>query len=287
MCLSACANGSVHVDNDILDPFNKNADKFYTAGEKFSYDNYDIPNEKTSYSLLSTIYTPSTKKPDADPAILKKDRPYAGFLAVEYEKQFVSSPGVVDLLGIQVGCVGGSCSLGKEIQQGFHKLIKQGRPNWTKSDELKNEPGFILEGERQIELAKAKYADTSIIGGTRLGPIIDDASLGGKVRLGYNLDTFQPRPINFSLSPQTRPELTSYLFGSFTQRAVAWNELLDGSMFQSEPHTVHHEPFVTDTNAGLTIGYGLYKLSYVYVFRSDEWTTQNQGFAFGSLTFQW
>src|ERR1051326_3246093 len=85
--LTACQGygGGIHAENDIFDPINKNRDEYFTHGTRFDLTK-ETSNEKQTYSLGSNIYTPSTKKPSADPQILARDRPYTGYTYGEYRE---------------------------------------------------------------------------------------------------------------------------------------------------------------------------------------------------------
>lgn len=287
LLLSGCTG--LHVENDIFG-LGKNADKFYTHGTKFS-NTSEEGDTKTSYAVGQNIYTPSSKKPDADLAILNKDRPYAGYLYGEYQEAKIIED-VQNTWGFQVGCVG-PCSLAKETQQGFHKLIDQGIPEWQPAYTQRSEPVATLLLEQKRKQYSETYnewleGDASLYGQGKLGNLIDNASIGAELRLGYALPKFNPNEIVFRKSPDKEIDPWSiYGFTKAEQRYVAYNHLLDGSLWQTEKHTVDSKDFVSEGQFGLSVGYGAFNFAYSFVFVTDEWTTQDGGFAFGGLDFNW
>lgn len=286
LLLTGCS-GSFHFENDILQGSGKaNTDQYYTNGMALSYvkeeaDRYEV------YTLGQLVYTPSRKKADADPAILKLDRPYSGYLYGEYRNTTYKSQTLKDTFGLSLGCVG-PCSGAKQVQQGFHKLIGQDVPTWNRAYTQKSEPGFILELERNYLFYKKPYVDFAVYGAAKAGNIIDSVAGGVDGRLGFNLDKFASEPITFKL-PQKDEEktYTAYLFARAEQRLVAYNHLLDGSLFQKERHTVSSETSVQEFDVGVTVGYGKFKITYRYTIFSNEWKEQPGKFSFAGVTLDW
>lgn len=281
--LTGCS-GSVTLENDYGNPFQKNVDKYYTHGTKFSYFE-ETETEKKTYSIGQNIYTPSVKKESADLEILLKDRPYAGWLYGEYRSTNYSNENTKSTLGIQIGCTG-RCSQAKEVQQGVHKLLDQGQPTWDKRFSLRSEPGIILAAERSYLLSRREHADFATYGSLKVGTIINSAAIGADARIGYGLDKFASEPITFKVP---RPSWVAYVFARIEERFVAWNSLLDGSMFQNERHTVTSEPLVTEGDIGFTVGFGKLKLTYRLTAFSSEWKESQGkgGVAFGGLDLTW
>lgn len=285
LLLAGCSGGLV-AENDIFDPFDKNNDRAYTHGTKFSTFT-ESDNEKKTYSVGQNIYTPDTKKPNPDPEIIKQSRPYSGWLYGEYRDAWLAEPTVKNILGIQIGCTG-NCSLAKETQQAVHKLIGQGIPTWDEDLALGTEPGVILEAERYYELYNNNYSDFTAYGTAKAGNIVDNGAAGFEYRTGYNLDKFASEPIIFK-GPLEKPlpKFMSYFFLIGEERLVAYNYFLQGSMFHQENFTVTPEVSVQEIDAGVTLGYGHYSFTYRYTAFSNEWTTQKDNTAFGGLNFQW
>lgn len=278
-------SGAVHVENDIGALGQKNIDRYYTHGTKFSYFK-ETEKEKETYSIGQNIYTPSTKKPNADPAILKRDRPYTGWLYAEYRDAKIKSEYIKDIFGIQIGCTG-ACSFARQTQQQVHRWLNQSVPSWDRNYTLKSEPGIILEAERYYKLQENNYNDFVIYGTGKAGNIIDNAALGADFRLGFNLDKFASEPIIVKLPNEKPSSYILYFFARTEERFVPYNHFLDGSLFQSERHTVNSEKLVQEGDLGFTVGYKNYKFTYRYTLFSNEWKEKNGSFAFGGLDFAW
>lgn len=285
LILSGCS-GAVTLENDWANPFQKNVDKYYSHGSQFSYikENED---QKETFSVGQTIYTPSVKRPDADIETLKKDRPYTGWLYGGYRATSYTDETTKDTFGIQIGCTG-RCSQAKEVQRGVHKILDQGQPTWDRAYSLKSEPGVVLEIERSHLLTTNSSSDLSIYEGIKAGNIIDSGFFGIEYRLGSNLDKFRPEPITFKTAKEKEEsKLIAYMFIRGEERLVLYNHLLEGSLWQKERHTVNAETFVHEADIGFTVGKDNFKLTYILTGFSSEWEEKRGGHAFGSVNIGW
>lgn len=285
LTLAGCVHGQVHLENDIGAVFNKNDDKYFTHGTKLSSIHLDPDGHKEElYSAGQNIYTPSKKHIDASPSILSTDRPYSGWLYLEYRNEQVKDQ-VKTVYGIQAGC-SGPCSFAKETQSTIHKLLKQNVPSWDPNYALKSEPGIILEGEKYYEIIGTSHFSSSLFSRLRGGNIIDSGSIGSKFEWGEGIDNFAPEPIIFKI-PKEVDKLSYYIFGDVEERGVPYNHFLDGSLFQKEHHTVNSNFFVTEANLGFRVGYNNLKFSYNYTIITDEWEGQKGPFFFGGIDWSW
>jgi hypothetical protein len=97
------------------------------------------------------------------------------------------------------------------------------------------------------------------------------------------------------LQPSSRPNLTKlpnlevYGFIGADVRAVAYNYLLEGSLFSDEPFTVRPKRYVWDLTFGVTARFKRYNISYAIVRRSEEFERtagiESGVHKFGSLSF--
>ncbi len=286
--LSACS-GAIHAENDLFSGPSSNSDKYFTHGTKFSYyPEQDTSETKETYSIGQNIYTPSVKYTPSELVsnTLKNDRAYAGWLYGEYRKSFYATDNIRDTFGIQLGC-SGPCSGARQTQQQFHRIISQHVPLWDPNYTLRQEWGGILEAEREYILQEWQYADISTYGAARAGNIIDSGAFGVDLRVGYNLDKFSTEPIIFKIPSTPRPPWTAYLFTRGEQRLVLYNHFLEGSMFHSEPHTVTTEPSVQEFDAGFTVGYENFRLTYRLTIFSSEWKERPGSFTVGGFDIKW
>jgi hypothetical protein len=272
------------LENDYGAFLNKNNDKYFTHGSKFSsYVDTDLRHRET-YSLGQNIYTPSEKRADAPPVSLSSNRPYTGWLYGEYRNETREDSGRT-IYGIQAGC-SGRCSYSKETQTWIHKLLGQGYPTWDKNYSLKSEPGIILQAEKYYELRRTSHDDVNWYVKSKLGNIITSGSMGLSFRYGENLQEFDPESITFK-TPKEASDFSYYIFGDTELRGVPYNHFLEGSLFQDERHTVDANLLVGEANLGFRVAYKNLKFSYNYTVITDEWQGQNGPFFFGGLDLSW
>jgi hypothetical protein len=65
-------------------------------------------------------------------------------------------------------------------------------------------------------------------------------------------------------------------------RTVLRNIFLDGNTWRAS-HRVDKNLFVADVSAGFSLIYKRFKLSYAYVYRTEEFKDQDEGQVFGSV----
>ncbi len=250
--------------------------------------------QRWAVSLGHSMFTPD----DTDAvALVPDDRPYAAWLYFGFSVHSVyegaEGAGRKDVFSIEAGIIGPS-ALGEEIQNTWHELIGVELSNgWD--NQLKDEPGLKLGFVRKWRTAHwdvsddGRYeADVIPHVAVTLGNIMTDASIGGLVRLGENLqDDFGP--------PRIRPGLPGsetfgrtgrldwYLFTGGELRAVARNIFLDGNTWK-DSHSVDREPFVADLQLGVAVLFERVRLTYTHVFVSPEFEEQSQWDQFGALT---
>lgn len=283
LMLCGCSGG-LHVENDLFQR-GITSDQYYTHGTKFSYFK-ETEHEKETFSIGQNIYTPSTKKLDADPAILRNDRPFAGWLYGEYRNTNLTSENIITTYGVQLGCTG-PCSLAKQTQRQVHRWLDQSIPSWRNDFTHKSEVGVILEAERGYRFYSKEYFDLTGYGAAKVGNIVDSAAVGLDVRAGYNLDKFPSDPIIFKLPKAAPSNYLGYVFCRLEQRLVPYNHLLDGSLFQDERHRVHSELSVQEGDVGFTLGWKKLKFTYRYTVFSNEWKEKKGSFGFGGIDLAW
>ena len=212
-----------------------------------------------------------------------QDRPYAGwlFLGLIRNDRGTVGKGIPtrDHLEVDLGVVG-RASLVSDTQIWWHKMIGSKQPEgWPY--QLRNEPGFLIAGDRQFKIWDTGTADFFQLqflphAGFYLGNVQTALRLGTQLRLGHNL------PNEFAKVP---PLVHGwYLFGGVDGRAVGYNEFLDGNAFQSS-RSVAKEPVVLEAHGGLVLVLGHSEISYTYNYLSKEFKTQDKYDAYGSVNF--
>ena len=241
------------------------------------------------------IYTPSDIETDR---LLKKDRPYAGFLygglALHSKTQ-----SRLDTMEIVLGLVGPS-ALGKVAQNGVHRLRSLDlAKGWE--HQLKDEPVLRCSWQRKWRLwqwqTESRIGADLISGaGLTLGNVRTGANVGGELRFGFRIphdfgsDVIRPGAgISAPLSDGGHQRVGAFgvhLFGGVQLEGVARNLFLDGNTWR-DSHSVDKKPLVADVSVGVALNFETFKLTYRHLFRSKEFEHQEQGQVIGSLTLTW
>lgn len=306
----------IYFENDTVG----GTDRYYTSGAKISWSSANLENlADTPYSspflglfnllpyinqaayqknLLFTlgqnIYTPSDTQTQA---LLKNDRPYAGWLYLGVGVVWKTSE-VRNTLALNIGVVG-PWSYAEKTQRLIHNTLGIDHPRgWD--NQLHNELGLTavyLRNWRWPKQARRSGFDWELIphAGLAVGNVQTYANLGGELRLGLNLpDEFGTAPIGPAASTSTPVDgalaaarssidFGIHLFGRVDGRAVAHNIFLDGNTFGSS-HSVDKKWAVADLSAGVGMNYKNTKLAYALVYRTEEFKGQKQGELFGTVS---
>lgn len=285
-------------------------DRHYTHGTRLSWvsPSGDIPawatwamdalpffeestNRRVGYAGGQLIFTPENI---AQKALIKEDRPYAGWLygAVSLHGEKGNRR---DGLELALGIVGPG-SGGEQIQKLVHETIRTTRPNgW--GNQLSNEPGVALTYERQWRIALIDFGfqefaiDAIPTAGATIGNIWTFGSAGITARIGQNL------PKDFG-PPRIRPSLPGsdsfvpahrwgwYLFAGAEGRYVVRNIFLDGNTF-SASHAVKKVRWVGDFQGGIALVFDATRVTYTQVFRTREFKGQPHTDHFGAVSLSW
>ena len=222
---------------------------------------------QVSFILGQNIFTPEDI---TNPNLILNDRPYAGWLYVGIgliKRHKSGNIWIFDTLELDLGIVGPE-AFAQDVQTWWHKNISNSpRPaGWD--NQLKNEPGIIVNAERKwrLEVTPSGYEGMQIDFlpslGVTLGNVYTYASTGGMFRLGVNL------PVDYG-PPRIRPgaqgsdffqydrknPVSWYAYAGVEGRVLATNIFLDGNTF-TDSHSVDKKYFVGDVHAGL-VGGGL------------------------------
>ena len=134
--------------------------------------------------------------------------------------------------------------------------------------------------------------------GAALGNVYTYANLGAELRAGINLpDDFGTATIGTAATTSTPVDgaqgadrawfdLGLYVFARVDGRAVARNIFLDGNTNGSGP-SVGHSPFVADVSVGAAVNFKNTKLAYALVYRSREFSNQEEAQVFGTVSLNW
>jgi len=238
------------------------------------------------------LFTPENKTlQNPDP----RDRPYAGWLNGGVSFIEDDDQRRLDHVELQLGTIGRN-SLAKQTQNNFHLAIDNPESQgW--GYQLRNEPTVDLYFDRHLrysaDLGDGLDADLIPAAGIAVGNAFDYLEAGARVRIGQNLkvDYGPPRiaPGPSGTSYFNRDYITTaslwgwYVFAGSDGRAVARNIFLDGNSFESS-RRVPKRPLVGDLESGVAVFYSDYlRLSYSYLYRSDEFYGQHNGDNYGAI----
>ncbi len=299
------------IDNDYF----TNADYHYTNGLRFSYmpanpwpvvdrlaDVLLLPpaflvglapdaERRISYILGQSMFTPNNINDDR---LIVEERPYAAWLYAGVALHRISRR-TPDSVELDVGVVGPS-ALGRPVQTEWHEVIGVGKPQgWD--NQLADEPGVLLTFERKIRHGSeaalrnpALSMDWLTSFGAAVGNVYVLADAGALIRVGQRMPPdFGPPRIKPTLSgadyaPYLAPgEFAWYGFAGANLRAVARDVFLDGNT-RNPSHHVDSKPFVAEVQAGFAAFYGPVRLTYMFVYRSREYSQQDGADRFGGFS---
>lgn len=301
---------SIVVENDSIG--GKGTDENYTSGVRFTYFDIkaDLPmmaeqvdgliptfdiNETTSvfYSFGQNLYTPE----DIGSERLNRiDRPWAAHLYGAMGLATITDDHL-DEVELSLGVVG-PWALGKQTQRFVHKLLPKSPDPRGWKNQLKNEPTIGLGWVRRHPRFLAKDFDNVSLAatpfyGATLGNVHTFANGGIKLRLTPKSEQWQDTPA------RVRPGLPGtgffeipekkwswYLFAGAEGRAVGRNMFLDGNTFR-DSHSVDKRYFVADLNAGVAVTYDQFRISYSTVYRTKEFSNQDEPSVFGTVSLGW
>lgn len=263
--------------------------------EALPWINQTAYQKNVAIVLGQAMYTPTDIQRTE---LIEDDRPYAGWLYTGVG--FIwKNPRVRNSLTLNLGVVGPS-AYAQETQDLVHELRDIPKAQgWD--NQLHDEFGVILGYQRTWRWPwhdrRAGWDwETLPSMGVNLGNVSTAAAIGAEFRFGFNLpDDFGTESIGPAATTSTPMEgneraqrsrwsnFGSHLFLRAEGRAVARDIFLDGNTF-GDSHSVDKLPFTADLGAGLSVNYKDVKLTYAYVYRTEEFRGQDGGQTFGSLT---
>jgi len=251
-------------DDDYLNLQGKGTDRAYTSGQRIDYFYMKqhpsgffldrmMPKAGSqhtdiySWSLMQVMVTPDNI---SDPSFQPNDYPWSGALFVAHslysyngERKFAFKTEA--LLGVM-----GPASLAGSTQRLVHRLINYREPEgW--SNQFGNTPlvNAAFSAEKQ-EWSWNNFLE--VIGGARIdaGSLLDELTVYQYVRIGIMNPYFDGLSMLKPASGQRRRRTEFYLFMKPQAEAVAYDALLQGSIFSSRP--TFSDPSPLDSKAAGT-----------------------------------
>jgi len=284
----------------------KNQDRHYSNGVRFAWtsDDNDVPEwsrglpailplldpaarQRIGWAVGHNLYTPQDKTARD---LIPDDRPYAAWLYGGMALQSESATRL-DTIELDIGVLG-PLALGKPIQNNYHPLIGSDKAyGWN--NQLKNEPGIVLSGERKWRVMKElPIYDLGVdmiphVAGS-LGNVFTYAGAGATFRFGDDLTSdFGPPRIRPALPGsdtfKARDTFGWYIFAGGEARYVVRDIFLDGNTF-ADSHSVDKKPVVGDFQFGFALLFERFRVSFTQIMRTKEFETQDRPDFFGSVS---
>ena len=246
-----------------------------------------------SISIGQSIYTPENTYTSE---LVPDERPYAGWLYIGFglmANQGNEHYDRYDKLQLEIGVVG-PMSYAEEVQKFIHSVLGNHMPQgWD--HQLKNEPGIVLYYEQAYRIfhdRKIFSLDYDIVPhlGGSLGNIFTYFNAGCTLRVGRDLkNDFGPPRINPSLpggGAFSTDRFSWNVFAGLGGRVVLQNIFLDGNTFK-DSHSVKKKILVGDLQAGFSLRWKRFGISYTQIFRTKEFKGQDSDDIFGAINMSW
>jgi len=298
---------SIQEENDVFGLTSK-TDRYYTQGLRVSARWApgrpifgDGSAELWGFELGQNIYTP-TRITETDLAVLRRDRPYAGYLyaglTVDLQAERLSvipawlrlAPGAGEEgafsgllhVALRYGQTGPAAA-GGAVQTGFHYLLRaaagndrQAIPQGWGEYEVSNLRSLDATAEYSAEWVRLSWWSPWARTGSQLalrvaprarldlGGIVDAAALGLEARLGL----LQAG----SLAEPARPPcpVEAYLWGGTHGRFVAYSRFIEGHLLGGVRTEVRPARWVGELIAGATVRYRVVEATAAQVWRTQD-----------------
>jgi hypothetical protein len=245
------------------------------------------PDYRYGFFVGQSMFTPANL-----PSASRRDRPFAGWLYVG-ARTYRETKDVLDRAQISLGVVG-PASGADAIQRWWHSLkIFGGQQPDGWHSQIKDEPGFILTGQRtwRLSLINSGLIRSDLLPeiNASAGNVFTYAGAGFTLRIGAKLNAdWGP--------PRIEPALTGsefikydkfdgvawYAFAGAEERFVLHNITLDGNSFQHSAN-IAKELAVADFNAGFAVLWRYASARLSYTRRSHEFKLQREDDEFVSF----
>jgi hypothetical protein len=294
-------------DNDAFGLARPVTDEFYTQGARIAVRwglGPDPDDDELGIAIGQNIYTPSNLH-TTDLAVLRSDRPYAGWLYLSAMLRSVSQSRAALRLGFDAAAgaateteaelitgVTGRWSFASDVQHEVHAYldrragmqnpgppIPQGWPVY----QLETMPtvDFSFRHQRDVLQVSAPLGDLTRAGGAALGlrlaprvrfdvgSTLDAASVGLEARAG----------LVGASGAAWRPAFPFrlYAYGRADARWVVWNAFLEGPLHGGVVPQIRVEPFVRCYEAGVVLRMGSLELTAAQLWMTREFLPEPPG----------
>ncbi len=295
---------TIQGENDSVSTIPGGSDKYYTSGLRLGWTSGTdfVPAAaaslatavwgdgitRISLDINQQIFTPgNTDLTHPNP----RDRPVAAYLGATFAV-LQDTDNSRSTLALTLGIIGPS-ALGRQVQNGFHELIKD-RINKGWGSQLPDEPAveFLAERTWRIGLVKAGGFEIDALPSLTagVGTVRDYVQAGLLLRVGQGLESdFGVARIRPGISGGDAFTVPSgsvpwYVFAGVSGQAIARDAFLDGDMWQHSAR-VERRSLLGEMEAGIAILWHGARISYTQTWQTASFKGQKGGlFNFGSLT---
>jgi len=227
-----------------------------------------------------------------DPSPAANDHPYGGYLYLAFSFQRADDK-KHDHFELDLGVVG-ERSQAEAVQRFIHNIFPDENTPEGWGHQIANEPTINFTFERTFKSEPGNIAGVEFemlpSFGVDLGNVYTRARGRITLRAGHNLpDDFGPASLlghkdhTISNVEWGNGSWSIYAYATLGVDAVAWNIFLDGNTFATS-RSVDSELFVAQATIGVVTRYKAFYLGWAQNFQTEEFETQADEQAWGSLT---
>lgn len=269
-------------------------DAYYTNGIILNYSKIHHTRKTTflkqidQYEIGQKLYTAFSRKIYHPEQI---DRPIAGYLYAKFSRSDFMIHNRLFQWGVSLGTIG-KASLGKQMQDGFHKLIGVDPSiwGWVWDYQVKTEPGLNLHAlyAKGLVGAKTTFFQLTPVTNVTLGTSFTNISQGVFFQLGKLKPASESAYWNAALEKNRADEIKgSELFFYYLPelKYQLYDATIQGGLFRKDKGLIIStvKPFVFTQQLGGLYSFDRYTLRLGVVFESKVASSQRFNHTYGSI----
>ncbi len=257
-------------------------DRYYSNGFfiRFNWLSNKPANDRVLKTIHRTeagqmIFNPFYNRRSVDTVLKTMDRPFAGWLYASYGQTKIFRNNDVLQFDAVIGILG-PAALGKQIQTGYHKLVRlYSIYGWDY--QLQNETGINASVQYYRSLLRNQPAHVSLhaVGKAIVGNTFTNASAGFLFKAG--LKEAEEHTAYWSgrmgqTNEKGQHKTEAFLFLEPVLMAQAYNATVQGGLFRSDKglYTSPLNPFLYQIKTGAVLSGKKTSLSIIYTFKQRE-----------------
>ncbi len=269
-------------------------DRYYSNGFIIQYNKVATKKAAATdkkilrFEAAHKVYNPFVNNRSVEHVLNNMDRPYAGWLYASAGITRISNKQNILLYGAAVGIMGPG-ALGKQIQNGWHKIIGI-YTTYGWEYQLHNEVGLNFAAEYYHSLIKADEGKNislhTVVKGT-LGNTFTNTSAGVLLKTGWlnkeNETGYWSGNLGASSKTFKRNEFIFFLEPVLQYQA--YNATVQGALFKKDkgPFTTGIQSIVFQTKTGIMVTGNRFGFRWYYTFRTREGSMMKKGEQWGSI----